>query len=217
MGQTGVKMHIKLAGSRGCKIKLFRNLIIVTSMATIVSVLSTTENSIANVTFSGNVVDDNNNGGGDPDPGDGDDPSANGRCTIQVGRNGSFGTVTPATGINPTTLDSRSPDGRSAQILVSSFLPSDNTSRGFRITLEAPSSFLIAPAGANSDLQFDSFFSGNSINNGIDFPEQDGENSQELPATGVGATLITGHLRASKLVGNLPTGSYQAVSVFRCE
>ena len=210
-------MLSKLAGSRGCKVRLFSNLIIITSMATIMTVISTSENNAANVIFSGNITDDNNNGGGDPDPGDGGDPSANGSCTIQISRNGSFGAVSPVGGINPTALDSRNPGGLSAQLLVSTFLPANNTTRGFRITLEAPSVFSTAPAGANADIQFESFFSGSSVNNGITFSEQNGEDFQELSSTGVGATLITGHLRASKLIGDLKAGTYQAVSVFRCE
>ncbi|MGI9350485.1 MAG: hypothetical protein ACR2O3_02880 [Rhizobiaceae bacterium] len=146
----------------------------------------------------------------------GSSPALNGEsCEIQVLRDGTFG-VSP----NFRALNSQNFGGIGAEIQVTSRKRSQGAAPGprFRITLEPPASFTTAPPGGDDNVAWRTRFSGVSVSNGVNFNTRNGLNARRLPRTGTSVTLVTGHLRARKPVGELfPTGNYVAIATFRCE
>lgn len=135
-------------------------------------------------------------------------------CQIEILRDGTFG-VNP----NLRAMNSRNFGGLPAEVQVTSRKFGRGAGPGprFRITLEPPSTFITAPPGGNTNLQWRSWFSGTSVSNGINFGLRNGVSGRRLPRFGTSVTLITAHLRARKSTGIFPAGTYRAEAVFRCE
>ena len=85
----------------------------------------------------------------------------------------------------------------------------------YQVTVDPPPFFLTAPAGGNNGVSFETTFSGTSITNGVNFGEQAGN----IPVTlnsGFSGTRVTVDVTATRPDG-FPAGSYQTVSIVRCE
>ncbi|MEM9278359.1 MAG: hypothetical protein AAGA76_07275 [Pseudomonadota bacterium] len=134
-------------------------------------------------------------------------------CIIELVQEGTFGVSA-----NERTLNSQNFGGTGAQILVTSRKLGSGGGSRFRITLEPPAAFTIAPPGGDDNVTWRTRMSGVSVSNGVNFNNRNGTNARRLPRNGTSVTQVTGHLRARKPAGDsFPPGNYRAEAIFRCE
>jgi len=122
-------------------------------------------------------------------------------------------TVDPQAGIivpsaDSTQLSSQLPGGRPGRVEVRSIRP-------YEIYVSDPPFFDNAPPGGNVNTTVRSFFSGTSVQNGVNFGPQAGSVRQQLNG-GFSITDVEVNVVASKPDG-FPPGSYSVFAVIRCE
>lgn len=95
---------------------------------------------------------------------------------------------------------------------VASLVNAVTTGSGFDITTEAPASFTLAPAGANTSTTFSSTY---ALSGSTTASEVDGATPTAL---NFGATVITVNMAATKSTGVFPASpTYSAIVTVRCE